>query len=157
VQNISRVKGTQDLFDLTLYNFMLSEFEKHAQLYRFHQIETPIIERVELFKRSLGLHTDVVSKEMFIIESKNQEDAICLRPEATAPTLRAFLELKPLTPWKVYSIGALGHGAGLFYRVTGYEPALELSRGLARWGLKRIFTHENGRSISSTTIMGCIP
>jgi hypothetical protein len=46
---------------------------------------------------------------------------------------------------KVYSIGALGHGSGLFYRVTGYEPALELSRGLARWGLKRIFTNTNGR------------
>jgi hypothetical protein len=46
---------------------------------------------------------------------------------------------------KVYSIGALGHGAGLFARVTGYEPALELSRGLARWGLKRIFFDPTGR------------
>jgi hypothetical protein len=46
---------------------------------------------------------------------------------------------------KVYSIGALGHGAGLFYRVTGYEPALELSRGLAHWGLKRIFNQPGGR------------
>ncbi len=46
---------------------------------------------------------------------------------------------------KVYSIGALGHGSGLFYRVTGYEPALELSRGLGRWGLKRIFNHPSGR------------
>jgi hypothetical protein len=46
---------------------------------------------------------------------------------------------------KVYSIGALGHGSGLFYRVTGYEPALELSRGLAHWGLKRIFNNPSGR------------
>jgi hypothetical protein len=46
---------------------------------------------------------------------------------------------------KVYSIGALGHGSGLFYRVSGYEPALELSRGLARWGIKRIFTNPSGR------------
>lgn len=46
---------------------------------------------------------------------------------------------------KVYSIGALGHGAGLFYRVSGYEPALELSRGLARWGLRRLFLHSSGR------------
>ena len=45
----------------------------------------------------------------------------------------------------IYSVGALGHGAGLFYRVTGYEPALELSRGLARWALARIFTNEDGR------------
>lgn len=46
---------------------------------------------------------------------------------------------------KVYSIGALGHGSGLFYRVSGYEPALELSRGLARWGVKRIFNDPSGR------------
>ncbi len=46
---------------------------------------------------------------------------------------------------KVYSIGALGHGSGLFYRVSGYEPALELARGLARWGLKRIFNDPSGR------------
>jgi hypothetical protein len=46
---------------------------------------------------------------------------------------------------KVYSIGALGVGAGLFHRVTGYEPALALSRGLARWGLKRLFHSADGR------------
>ena len=45
----------------------------------------------------------------------------------------------------VYSIGATGHGAGLFYRVTGYEPALELCRGLAHWALARIFNNEDGR------------
>jgi hypothetical protein len=44
----------------------------------------------------------------------------------------------------IYSVGALGHGSGLFFRVTGYEPALELSRGLARWALARIFTYEEG-------------
>jgi hypothetical protein len=46
---------------------------------------------------------------------------------------------------RIYSIGALGLGAGLFYRVTGYEPALELSGGLARWGLKRVFNNPEGR------------
>jgi hypothetical protein len=45
----------------------------------------------------------------------------------------------------IYSVGALGHGSGLFYRVTGYEPALELSRGLARWALARMFKNEDGR------------
>ena len=46
---------------------------------------------------------------------------------------------------KFYSSGALGHGSGLFYRTTGYEPALELSHGLAMWTLARIFTQEDGR------------
>lgn len=45
----------------------------------------------------------------------------------------------------IYSVGALGHGAGLFSRVTGYEPALELSGGLARWALARMFKNEDGR------------
>lgn len=45
----------------------------------------------------------------------------------------------------IYSVGALGHGAGLFFRVSGYEPALELSRGLAFWALARMFNNEDGR------------
>ena len=45
----------------------------------------------------------------------------------------------------MYSVGALGHGAGLFYRVTGYEPALELSGGLAGWALARVFNNDDGR------------
>ena len=44
----------------------------------------------------------------------------------------------------IYSVGSSGHGSALLYRLTGYEPALELSRGLARWALKRIFKHEDG-------------
>ncbi len=107
MQTISRVKGTQDFTDLTLYNFIVSQFEKQAQLYHFDRIETPILERVELFKRSLGLETDIVSKEMFIIDTADKDDQICLRPEATAPTVRAFIEFKPLTPWKVYSFGPM--------------------------------------------------
>ena len=45
----------------------------------------------------------------------------------------------------IYSVGALGHGSGLLHRLTGYEPALELSRGLARWALARVFTNPDGR------------
>ena len=45
----------------------------------------------------------------------------------------------------IYSIGSTGHGAGLFYRVTGYGPALELCRGLARWALARVFNSDDGR------------
>jgi hypothetical protein len=65
--------------------------------------------------------------------------------EPSLPNLKGSLaDYDPLFS-KVYSIGALGHGSGLFFRVTGYEPALELSRGLAHWGLKRIFNNPSGR------------
>jgi hypothetical protein len=45
----------------------------------------------------------------------------------------------------MYSVGALGYGAGLFYRVTKYPPALDLSRGLAKWALARMFKNADGR------------
>jgi histidyl-tRNA synthetase len=104
---IQRVKGTQDFLDYSLFSFIIQEFKKHAVLYHFHEIATPIIEPVELFKRSLGLFTDVVSKEMFLIKTHEDQEQLCLRPEATAPTMRAFLEVQPLTPWKVFSQGPM--------------------------------------------------
>ena len=65
--------------------------------------------------------------------------------EPAAPNPRGSLADYDPVFSKVYSIGALGHGSGLFYRVSGYEPALELARGLAKWGLKRIFNDPSGR------------
>ena len=105
-----RVKGTNDFLDLTLYNFLLDQIKKHLSLYSFNQIETPILEHTELFKRTLGLHTDVVNKEMFIIQShgehQDEKDSICLRPEITASMVRAFVENNvQTTPWKVFTFG----------------------------------------------------
>ena len=85
---IQRVKGTQDFLDLTLFNFLIDQAKIHLERYNFVQIATPILEPVELFKRSLGLETDVVSKEMYTIAA---DPSICLRPEATASCVRAFI------------------------------------------------------------------
>lgn len=105
---ISRVKGTQDFVDLTLYNFIVDQMKKQLINYNFSEIATPIIEPLDLFKRSLGEYTDVVSKEMFIIDTGDKEEKICLRPEATASTIRAFIEHGTQhTPWKVFSYGPM--------------------------------------------------
>jgi len=105
---ISRIKGTHDFLDLKLFNFFVKLTQKHCALYNFTEISTPILEQTELFKRSLGLQTDVVTKEMFIIQSSKSDESICLRPEATASTMRAFLEHGSLAlPWKVYSYGPM--------------------------------------------------
>src|SRR5438128_7545615 len=117
---IPRVKGTQDFVDCTLYNFIIGAIKKHLSLYHFTEIQTPILESVDLFQRSLGTYTDVVSKEMFIIESsfakatadrprtESTEDRICLRPEGTASIVRAFNEHNIETvPWKVFSCGPM--------------------------------------------------
>ncbi|TET06381.1 histidine--tRNA ligase [Candidatus Dependentiae bacterium] len=103
-----RVKGTQDFLDLSLFNFIVEQMKQHLQLYHFHEIATPIIEPTELFKRSLGLQTEIVKKEMFLIDVGKGEESICLRPEATAPIVRAFVENGiQTTPWKVFTYGPM--------------------------------------------------
>ncbi len=107
---ISRIKGTLDLLDRGLYNWIEKKIKKHLTDYHFKEIATPIIEPIELFKRSLGLETDVVSKEMYYVSGSTSSDTesekICLRPEMTASIMRAFLNAGiQETPWKVFSIG----------------------------------------------------
>jgi len=102
----ARVRGTEDLLDLTLYTFLVDEFKKHLNLYNFSEIQTPILEHTNLFVRSLGTETDVVTKEMYTLQTSSGE-SLCLRPEATASTMRAFLEALPQTPWKVYTYGPM--------------------------------------------------
>jgi histidyl-tRNA synthetase len=112
---IQRIKGTQDWLNLKLFNFVLDQIKKHVTSYNFTEIKTPILEPTELFKRSLGVATDVVSKEMFIIKTEKNvlrqaqdESYMCLRPEATASTVRAFIENNVVdVPWKVFSWGPM--------------------------------------------------
>jgi histidyl-tRNA synthetase len=104
---IPRVKGTHDHLDMRLHDAVYERIVKQLHCYNFVHITTPILELLELFKRSLGLHTDVVTKEMFVIESGPQQtERICLRPEMTAGVMRAFLEnAAQQTPWKIFSQG----------------------------------------------------
>lgn len=105
----TRIKGTQDFLDLTLFNFIIDQIKKHLSIYHFTEIATPILEPTELFKRSLGMQTDVVSKEMFLIDTGGKEQSdMCLRPEATASVVRAFVENHiQQTPWKVFLHGPM--------------------------------------------------
>lgn len=103
----NRVKGTQDFLDMTLFNGIIDAAKKHLALYNFTEIATPIIEPLELFQRSLGLETDVVTKEMYVLES-DDEHKLCLRPEATASCVRAFVNNHVAsTPWKVFLWGPM--------------------------------------------------
>ena len=111
---VSRVRGTRDLLDIRLIQFALKTITKQLHSYHFQEIMTPLLEPVMLFKRSLGIETDVVSKEMFIVSSSaaslqdGPEDEICLRPEATASVVRAFIENGIQTvPWKVFLSGSM--------------------------------------------------
>ena len=59
-------------------------------LYGYKPIRTPILEHSGLFNRSLGEETEIVKKQMFLIP--RQTEIFCLRPEATAAVVRAYLE-----------------------------------------------------------------
>jgi len=103
-----KIKGTQDFLDLTLFNFVIDQVKKHLSCYCFTEIATPILEPLEMYKRSTGEETEVVTKQMFTIEARKDEDKICLRPEATPSVIRAFIENRvQQTPWKVYTWGPM--------------------------------------------------
>lgn len=108
---ISRVRGTRDIFKAQEFLEIFRIIKKHLYQYRFQQVMLPSIESVDLFKRALGQETDVVSKEMFIVSSSSadqKKEQICLRPEATAQMVRAFIEngVQDL-PWKVFCNGSM--------------------------------------------------
>lgn len=74
-----------------LWNFVEKEIRKIASEFGFHEIRTPIFERTELFQRSSGETSDIVSKEMYTFVDKGKR-LLSLRPEGTAPAIRAFIE-----------------------------------------------------------------
>lgn len=75
-----------------------------AGFYNFKRIETPILEKKELFSRGIGLATDVVKKQMFSFRTKGG-DYLTMRPEGTASVVRAYIERgmqnlpKPVKLW----------------------------------------------------------
>jgi len=89
------------------WDFVLEKMIKNCRAYGFNQIITPILEDVNLFKRSIGLSTDIVQKEMFSFIDKGGRE-IALRPEITAGVVRAYIErgMSNLSqPLKLYSFG----------------------------------------------------
>ena len=66
-------------------------FREVCRLYGYKELRTPIFEQTELFKRAVGEGTDIVSKEMYTFTDRGDR-SMTLRPEGTAPTLRAYIE-----------------------------------------------------------------
>lgn len=105
---LQRIRGTQDFLDLSLFNFIINTARTHLSSYAFEEIATPLIESTDLFRRSLGLNTDVVTKEMFLIKTHDGDDSLCLRPEATASIMRAFFNnAVQERPWRVFTVGPM--------------------------------------------------
>jgi len=106
-----RIKGTRDILPEEIYQWQYLEkfISENLERNNYQEIRTPIFEVTELFSRSIGTETDVVTKEMYTFSDKGGS-SLTLRPELTAPVIRAFLQnnlsqINPVT--KVYYFGSL--------------------------------------------------
>lgn len=85
--------GMHDLLpeDQFYFRKIYDVVEEIADFYGFEKIDTPIAEQADLFSRGIGISTDIVEKQMYTFRTKG-DDYLALRPEGTAPVVRAYLE-----------------------------------------------------------------
>ncbi len=90
---ITAVRGFKDILpgETERWRFVEETAWKVFSDFGFKEIKIPILEKTELFRRSIGETTDIVEKEMYTFEDRGGE-SLTLRPEATASVMRAYLE-----------------------------------------------------------------
>ncbi|MDO5038795.1 histidine--tRNA ligase [Clostridium sp.] len=90
---IQAPKGTKDMLPVDAYKWHYVEniFREISKNFGIREIRTPMFEHTELFLRGVGETTDIVQKEMYTFEDKGGR-SITLKPEGTAPAVRAFIE-----------------------------------------------------------------
>lgn len=92
MQKINSVKGMKDLFgeELNKHQYLSQIFRKLCIFYNYEEIATPLVEHIQIFNRSLGETSDIVSKEMYNFTDQG-DDHLVLRPEGTAALARAYI------------------------------------------------------------------
>lgn len=92
-KNIQAIRGMNDYLpaDTRVWQKIEATLKNILQGYGFSEIRTPIVEQTPLFKRAIGEVTDVVEKEMYTFNDRNEE-SLTLRPENTAGCVRAGIE-----------------------------------------------------------------
>ena len=90
MSQIQAIRGMGDLLpaDSATWRFIEATLRDILTSYGYHEIRVPMVERTELFKRSIGEVTDIVEKEMYTFDDRNGV-SLTLRPEATAGIVRA--------------------------------------------------------------------
>ncbi len=109
--SVTAIKGMNDILpgEVETWQFLEQSAREVFGLYGFAEIRTPVPEKTELFCRSIGETTDIVEKEMYTFEDKSG-NSLTLRPEGTAPVMRAFIQnklhnLDPVS--KLYYLGPM--------------------------------------------------
>lgn len=110
---LQRPKGTVDILpgESEKWQFVEATMRRVFATYRFSEIRTPLFEHYEVISRSVGDTTDIVTKEMYDFYDKGDRH-VTLRPEGTAPVVRAYVENKKFAPevqkpFKVYYTGSM--------------------------------------------------
>ncbi len=109
--SITAIKGMNDILpgDVETWQFFEQTAREVFGTYGFSEIRTPVLEKTELFCRSIGETTDIVEKEMYTFLDKS-DHSLTLRPEGTAPVMRSFIQnrlhnLDPVT--KLFYLGPM--------------------------------------------------
>jgi histidyl-tRNA synthetase len=104
-------RGTQDILPAQqpLWERVIREAERVCAAYGYRRITTPLFEDTELFTRTSGEGSDIVQKEMYTFTDRGDR-SLTLRPEATAPVARAYIEhglQREPQPVKTFFIGSI--------------------------------------------------
>lgn len=93
MKNLQAVRGMNDVLPekIVYWQHVEQELKQMAESCGYQEIRFPIVESTNLFKRSIGEVTDIVEKEMYTFDDRNG-DSLTLRPEGTAPCVRAGIE-----------------------------------------------------------------
>jgi len=102
-------KGTQDILpeDISKWYYIEEMIKEILNKYGYKEIRTPFFEYTDLFVRGIGESTDIVTKEMFTFPDRKGR-SLTLRPEGTAPVVRAYLEKRMDRISKVIKLFYLG-------------------------------------------------
>ncbi|TMQ56379.1 MAG: histidine--tRNA ligase [Candidatus Eisenbacteria bacterium] len=104
-------RGTRDILpgEVERWHWLEERARAAMALYGYREVRTPIFEATELFVRSVGESTDIVRKELYTFQDRKGR-SLTLRPEGTAPLVRAYLENPPLraeSPARLYYMGPM--------------------------------------------------
>ena len=100
-------RGTQDIIppESARWVEVVRTFAERSRRFGYELVITPVFEHVEVFNR-LGESTDVLTKEMYEFTDRGNR-RLALRPEGTAPVVRAYIQHKKHGPWKVWYLAPL--------------------------------------------------
>ena len=105
------LKGLQDILppDISVWHHIEAAARNIFKSYGYHEIRLPIMESTDVFIRSIGETSDIVEKEMYTFQDKGKR-SVTLRPEGTAPFVRAYVEhhlYNNPAPQKYYYMGPM--------------------------------------------------